>query len=339
MITVHILHAGISHPSPYFYNFCRYLENYDDFDYIINPELPEIPPVDKGIIYFNRLKRFYDSNDINTAKSFIKKIENCKRQGWKIVMTLHNFFPIDREITDVDEYVTRVFLNECDLVFTLSEYLRKSIKENYGINAINHGMGYNILDGPFNNNLVKHLKIDKYKYVYTFIGNIYPYKMLDKIIENFNKIDDAVLIIAGKESKNSLVNIEKLIDDNPNIYFYDGFVGENDWIKLSQITHAFVSLYDINLKTFKYGFFPSNYINIYNTGIPCISPRHEAIMEMMDDNQMIYYNFYDKDGLLNAMKYAKINSPKRLKNDVEKKYSWSMQIEIFTKCCRGLYEN
>ena len=74
MITVHILHAGISHPSPYFYNFCRYLENYDDFDYIINPELPEIPPVDKGIIYFNRLKRFYDSNYINTAKSFINKI-------------------------------------------------------------------------------------------------------------------------------------------------------------------------------------------------------------------------------------------------------------------------
>ena len=54
---------------------------------------------------------------------------------------------------------------------------------------------------------------------------------------------------------------------------------------------------------------------------------------------MIYYDFDDKDGLLNAMNYAMNNKIKRLKNNVYKRYSWDKQIEIFTKNVRGLYEN
>ena len=337
MIMVHILHAGISHPSPYFYNFIKQLDKYEDFDYVINPDLPEESPVDKGIIYFNRLKRFYDRNDMNTAKNFIETIKEKKKQGWKIVITLHNFFPIDREITEVDEYITKEFLSICEIVFTLSEHLKKSIKIHYGIDAINHGMGYNVLDGPFDNNLVKDFTKDKF--VFTFIGNIYPYKMLDKIIDTFKNIDNAYLIIAGKEPKNAKVNIKELIDNNPNIKFFNGFIGEKDWVKLSEITDVFISLYDIKIKAFEYGLFPSNYINIYNTGIPCISPRHESISELIDEEQMIYYDFDDKDGLLNAMNYAMNNKIKRLKNNVYKRYSWDKQIEIFTKNVRGLYEN
>ena len=340
MITIHILHAGITHQSPYFYNFCKYLGKFDDFNYIINPNLPQTSPDGNGIIYFNRLKRFYDSSDIKTAISFLKQIKDKKMQGWKIVMTLHNFFPIDREITDVDKYVTKHFLNECDLVFTLSEYLKNSIKKNYGIVAINHGMGYNFLDGPFNNNLVR--KIKKDKFVFTFVGNIYHYKMLDDVINTFNKINlsnNAYLIIAGTEAKNANVHIEELINDNQNIIFFNGFIGENDWLKLSEMTDVFISLYDISLPAFKYGFFPSNYINIYKTGKPCISPKHELFSEMMDDRQMIYYNFSDKKGLMNAMNYAMNHKIKKLNNDVYKRYNWDKQIEIFTQNVRRLYEN
>ena len=175
--------------------------------------------------------------------------------------------------------------------------------------------------------------------MFTFVGNIYPYKMLDKIIETFNKVDNAYLIIAGKESKNAKVNVEKLIDNNPNIKFFNGFIGKKDWIKLSEITDAFISLYDIKMKAFEYGLFPSNYINIYSTGIPCISPRHESISELIDDEQMIYYNFDDKDGLLNAMNFVMSHKIKRLKNNVYKRYSWDKQIEIFVETVRRLYEN
>ena len=119
-ITLWILHAGIEHPSPYFYNFCKYLKKYDNYEYIINPELPLEKHVNKGIVYFNRLKRFYKSDSLKSAKDFLKDIDTLKSNGWKIVWTLHNFFPIDRTITEVDEYVTNKFLKKCDIVFTVS---------------------------------------------------------------------------------------------------------------------------------------------------------------------------------------------------------------------------
>ena len=335
MITIYILHAGITHPSPYFYNFCKKIDKYDDFNYVINPDIPKEGPNGNGIIYFNRLKRFYDSNDKESAFKFIELIKSKKEQGWKIVMTLHNFFPIDRDITDVDEYVTKEFLNLCDLVFTLSEYMKKSIKKYYEINAINHGMGFNVLDGDFDNNIVKNNKYDKY--VFTFVGNIYKYKMLDKVIEDFNKIDNAYLIIAGRESKNASVFIKDLIKDNKNIIFYDGFIGNNDWKKISNITNCFINIYDINYPAFKYGFFPSNFINIYNTGICCISPKHDIVTEMMKDEQMIYYDFKDTNGLLNAMKKAIKLNKKPIINDTNKKYNWDRLIEIFTINCKELF--
>ena len=153
MLEIHILHAGITHPSPYFYNFCLNLDKYAEIKYTIDPNLPTNAPKDNGIIYFNRLKRFYDSDDINSVDSFLEKIKYLKSIGWKIVWTVHNFFPIDRTITNVDEFITEEFIKKCDLVFTLSEYLKQQIKNIYEINAINHGMGFNKLDNRCGCNL------------------------------------------------------------------------------------------------------------------------------------------------------------------------------------------
>ena len=335
MIKVHILHAGINHPSPYFYNFCNYLKKYADFEYVVDSNLPEVSPEDKGVIYFNRLKRFYDSNDINIANSFLDKIDNLKSMGWKIVWTLHNFYPIDRTLTNVDTFVTKKFINKCDLVFTLSECLKKSIKENFGIDAINHGMGFNILDNYFNKNIIDYKKD---KFTFTFVGNIYKYKMLDKIIDEVSMFNECNLVIAGTESKNANVHIEELIKGKDNIYFYNGFVGIDDWNKISEFTDCFISLYDYSIEAFKYGLFPSNCINIYNLGIPCISNDHESIREMLDDDQMIYFNDIDENGLYNAIKYALKHKSAKKNNNVLDRYSWDKQIEIFTKGVRGLYE-
>lgn len=336
MIDIHILHAGITHPSPYFYNFCNNIKKYKDFRYVIQADLPKSKPDNQGIIYFNRLKRFYDSNSMTSATKFLNEVKYLKKMGWKIVMTLHNFFPIDRDITFVDEYVTRHFLAECDLVFTLSNYLKNQIKQIYGIDAINHGMGLNVLDGSFNNDLFINYKKDK-KFTFVFVGNIYPYKLINQIIENFNLLNNCTLIIAGKLPNNSDVNIEKLINNNENIIYFSEFVGDDDWKRLRHIADCFINIYDLNLPAFKYGFFPSNFINIYNTGCPCISPRHPIIEELMEEKQMYYYNFNEKNGLLNAMCKVIADKPVKLNNDIKLRYDWSKVISCFADEVRGLF--
>ncbi len=333
-IKIWILHAGIDHPSPYFYNFCSELNAYENYEYVVNPELPLEEKVEKGIIYFNRLKRFY--NNAETADKFLSNIDYLKQKGWKIVWTLHNFFPIDRELSFIDEYVTNEFIKKCDLVFTISEYMKKSIKRYFGIYAINHGIGINQLNNNHVNPKVKEIKKDK-KFTFTFIGNIYKYKMINQVIETFKRMDNCRLIIAGREPQNANVNIEHLIDNNKNIIYIDSFIDKNDWKELSKITDIFISIYDLNLPAFKYGFFPSNYINIAKTGIKCISPKSDIIEELICKEQLITYNFNSKDGLYNAMSRAKSSVCTKVYVKQKYNYSWKETVSIFVNGCNKLF--
>ena len=331
-----ILHAGINHPSPYFYNFCKELDKIDDYSYVIDPNLPLDKNIKNGIVYFNRLKRFYKSDDINTALEFLNNIDSLKNNGWKIVWTIHNFFPIDRELSDIDYYVTSEFIKKCDKVFTVSSYMKKSIKKNYGINAINHGVGPNLLNNNKINEEVKKLNKSK-EFTFTFIGNIYKYKMLDQIIENFNKLKDCRLIIAGSESKNANVNMNKLINNNKNIIFIDSFIDKNDWKRIASLTDCFISLYDLYLPAFKYGFFPSNFINISKTNIRCISPKSIIFDEMICKRQMIYYDFDDENGLLNAMKKAQTFNNNIVRSKIKYNYDWQDVVKTFIDGCNEMF--
>ncbi len=336
-ITLWILHAGIEHPSPYFYNFCNELKNYKNYEYIINPELPLDKTINKGIVYFNRLKRFYKSEDINSAYTFLNNIDTLKNKGWKIVWTLHNFYPIDRTITDVDEYVTKEFLKKCDIVFTVSKYMKKSIKEHFNINAINHGVGVIQMDNHTMNEEVKKLKEDN-RFTFTFVGNIYKYKLIDKVIENFKKLNNCRLIIAGTESKNAFVNTKELVKGDNNIIFINNYIDIHDWEKITKITDCFLSLYDLNLPAFKYGFFPSNYTSIAKTGIKCISPKSKIIEEMMYSDQMLYYDFDSKDGLVEAMKKATRLRKNKVVIRHKYNYEWNKVLKVFTDSCNKLFK-
>ena len=335
-VKIWILHAGIDHPSPYFYNFCSELNTYENYEYIINPELPLEEKVNKGIIYFNRLKRFYNNDDVNTANEFLNNIDYLKQKGWKIVWTLHNFFPIDRELNSVDEYVTREFINKCDLVFTLSEYMKNSIKKHYNINAINHGIGINKLNNNYVNPKIKEIK-ESNKLTFTFIGNIYKYKMIDQIIKSFDKMEGCRLIIAGREARNANVNINNLIDNNKNIIYINSFIDKNDWEELSKVTDVFISIYDLKFPAFKYGFFPSNYINIAKTGIKCISPKSDIIEEIICKEQLITYDFNDKNGLYNAMLKAKSSVFNKVFVNQKYNYSWKEVVNKFVNSCNKLF--
>ena len=73
---VQILHAGIAHPSPYFYNFCNALRQIaPDIKLSVNPEIPSTSPRGQGILHFHRLKRFYQSDSQQSADVFIGNLK------------------------------------------------------------------------------------------------------------------------------------------------------------------------------------------------------------------------------------------------------------------------
>jgi glycosyltransferase involved in cell wall biosynthesis len=328
-IKLWILHAGLGHPSPYFYNLCNEFEKYKNIDIIVTPELPLNISTDNGIIYFNRLKRYYDSENINSVNEFLSQVDILKGNGWKLIFTLHNFFPIDRKITENDELLLKKFLPKMDLVFTFTNYMKDELKKNFGIEAINHSIGPNTLDNSFDKK-INIPNLSDNSFVFTFIGNISEYKMLEDVISNFKKIknDNTYLIIAGPNSRNYQLKYKA----DSNIIKINEFIGDSSWKELSAITNIFINTYDINRECFKYGFFPSNCIQIMQQKKICIVPKSSIMSEILP--QGYYYNYKDSYDLYKTMKRV-IKEQKEIKYKEKTypdcDYSWERMVNIIVK--------
>jgi len=298
-IKLWILHAGLGHPSPYFYNLCNEFRKFNNIDITVNPDLPLNVLTNDGVVYFNRLKRYYDSNDINSINEFLHKVDKLKNNGWKLIFTIHNFFPIDRKTTQNDEILLKRFLPKMDIVFTFTNYMKKSLKKNFGVNAINHSIGKYELDKSFDIP-IKIPNIEKDAFVFTFIGNISEYKMLDSIINNFIKINNkkTYLIIAGPDNK--FFNLK--YEENKNIIRINQFIGDKAWKSLCNLTNVFINSYDTNRECFKYGFFPSNCIQIIENKKFCIVPKCKVIEEILPNGY--YYTYKSKNNIYKVMKKA-----------------------------------
>ena len=334
---LYIPHAGLGHPSPFFYNLLKEFEKYKDIEIIVSPDLPTTK-VKNGIIYFHRLKRFYSSEDINSVHLFLNKIDELKANGWKIIWTIHNFFPIDRKITNVDEYLLEEFLNRVDIIFTITEYMKRQLHINYKKDAIVHSIGINNLDGWFDKNEFN-IELPKDAFVFSFVGNITKYKMLDQVVETFKKMQlkNSYLLIAGAGNKSNCFDFSNLPE---NVIYYENFVGNSDWKKICDLTNVFVNIYDLNYENFRFGFFPSNCIQLLNMGKVSISPKSEIFTELMPSTALIEYDFNDQEGLLNAMVYA-YNNKNNIK-EMEKHinadyYNWDKTLDIIVQKTKELF--
>ena len=341
MIKITILHAGINHPSPFIHSLCLELDKYEDIDYEIKPTLPHEKSIyNKHILYFHRLKRYYDSNDMASGEKFIYDIDVIKQLGYKIAWTIHNFLPIDRKITEVDEYVLKEFIKRADVLFTLTNKMKESLKNNFNIDSVMHSIGVNTLDGWFDKETINLDNLPKDAFLITFVGNVAPYKQIQKIIDYFNQIcnDNTYLLIAGQQAKNIDINLNI---NNDNIIRYDKFVGASSWDRICEKTNVFINLYDLNYENFKYGFFPSNSVTLSQKGIKIITPNSEIINELLPEEARISFDFNDDKTLLKSMKDSIVQNKKLVfdvNNDISNKYSWTKTTQIVVESFRNLFE-
>lgn len=328
-IKLWILHAGLGHPSPYFYNLCNEFKKHKNLEVIVKPELPIDISTNNGIIYFNRLKRYYNSNDIESINNFLSQVDTLKQKGWKLIFTLHNFFPIDRNINENDEILLKKFLPKMDLVFTFTDYMKHELKKHFKIDAINHSIGKNTLDNLFDKK-ISIPNIEENSFVFTFIGNISEYKMLDEVIENFKKIKQkkTYLIIAGPSSK----SYELKYGNDENIIRIDEFIGDSCWKDLCAFTDVFINSYDVNRECFKYGFFPSNCIQIMQYKKICIVPECAVMKEILPVGY--YYTYKEKKDLYKTMQRTikdQIKIKEQEYNYPSCNYSWEKMVNIILK--------
>ncbi len=292
---IYVLHAAIHHLSPYMHNLKIQLEKQHVEVFIIK-DLPPFTKVDKSILFFHRLRRFY--HDMGSAINFINSVKELKKCGWIIAYTVDNFVTLDSKNPDLDIWVFEHFIHLADCIFTHNESMRLGLIKNYRVPSICHGYGANSWESyPLQDDLtsVEFANALTDKVVFTYIGNVRPYKDLEFICSHISMFKNAMFIIAGPIFQNYCLDLSPY----KNVVVVDRFVQDTGWKTLASISDIFVCPYNIKSPGFEFGFFPSSLVQMAMYKKPILTPWCSSTEEILGANNAIYYEKDNIDQRLN----------------------------------------
>lgn len=312
---VHI--ASFPMPNPdtyYFWLYYQHLEKYgynlvdtrgQNFDCEwVQHNSPRIQ-----IIHFHWPAYIYSDKNftcfVQKLISFFKAIREAKRSGYKILWTIHNLFPHERN-NIVLEYIGRIILATlADVVFVHFAQAKKRVSQLFGrtknVEIIPHGT-FSLV---FKNNCSKAeartaLGIASHSFVYLLFGPIRPYKGIEKAIEAFKllNIPDSVLVIAGRPSDTKLSEfIAMESENNVSIKSFLRFIEEDE-------VQTFFNATDIVLLPYNNVFTSGNLFLALTFNKAVVAPDTGIISEVVDESFGIKYDPADKSALLQAMRNA-----------------------------------
>ncbi|MFW6026020.1 MAG: glycosyltransferase [Candidatus Woesearchaeota archaeon] len=138
-------------------------------------------------------------------KTFRVKLNLAKKLGYKIIYTVHNLIPHNKNRNKINKYI-KSLLDISDSIVTMGKSDKKKIEERYPDKKIDIIPHFHF-KGSYKNNISKkeakkRLNIPHKKFTYLFFGHLRKYKGIDKLIKIFKKTGlDAFLLIAGNSSQ------------------------------------------------------------------------------------------------------------------------------------------
>lgn len=237
--------------------------------------------------------------------SFFKALRKAKRSGYKILWTVHNLFPHEKN-NMVLEYIGRIILATlADVVFVHFTQAKRRVSQLFGrtknVEIIPHGT----FSSVFKNSCTKAeartaLGIAPQSFVYLLFGPVRPYKGIEKAIEAFKSlnISDSVLVIAGRPSDTKLSEfIAMESKNNVRIKSFLRFIEEDE-------VQTFFNATDIVLLPYNNVFTSGNLFLALTFNKAVVAPDTGIISEVVDESFGIKYDPADKSALLQAMRNA-----------------------------------
>ena len=239
--------------------------------------------------------------------------------GYKVVWTVHNLLPHKRLF--LDDRKARIFLSK--IVDTKIVHSEVTIAEmsDMGMDTtstvtIPHG---NYI-GSYKNKISqtesrKKLGIDDKDFVFLFFGNGKKYKGVEKLVEEFKKINipNSKLVVAGKLESSSL-----FINEVKNVVFFDKYI-PNDEVQL------FFNASNLAVYPFSKVTTSGSVLLSLSFGKAIIYPLIGNLTDL-PKNIGIPYSADDTDGLKNSLLWAYKNK-KEIKQQNENAYKYAKTLD------------
>jgi glycosyltransferase involved in cell wall biosynthesis len=191
-------------------------------------------------LHWVELQYSYGNAPIGQAKrslqNLLLKLRYLQQRGTRLVYTVHNLSQHEGLHPQLNLQANRWLFRHADAIHvhdrTSAEAVAQIYNRHENIFIIPHGNYIGVYPNQVNRDEARtRLGIPPEPFVYLFMGQLRPYKGLDRLIQAFIKLNDSgtILIIAGQVSNTDYVqSIRTQIDGRANIKLFPDFVPNED---------------------------------------------------------------------------------------------------------------
>ncbi|MBN1408084.1 MAG: glycosyltransferase, partial [Calditrichaceae bacterium] len=210
----------------------------------------------------------------------------------------------------ISKYLVKTILNNVSIIIVHSDVIKKSlidslnlkIKNIHKIHITNYGTEP-IVVMPNRQESLKILGLQRIKKkIVLFFGNVRMDKGIFELLKlnHFNRMDNYILLIAGKLTGIDKDKFYKLIEENSNIIFHEGFIDEN------KIKHYYNVAEYLILPYHNYFISASGPLTLsltYRTPVICSQAKH--IKNFVEKyNIGLSFDLYNENSFRDTIEYA-----------------------------------
>jgi len=260
------------------------------------------------VLHINWLHHFYRADDLETGVErlnvFVDRLHFAKHLGYRIVWTMHNFYPHERPFPELDHVAQLAMCGIADHVVAHCEYAANLAREHFyrtkKLHVIPHG---NYIDA-YPNDISREdardrLNIADDAFVYVFVGNARPYKGIERLMAAFDEVGDdkSVLLLMMRSGLNPEYadEIKKKVKGNDRVLAFTSSFFERDAFQM------YLNAADVAVLPFVDVLTSGSAILALSFGKPLILPHIGCLPELMDDSMGKLFDPQEVRGLENAM--------------------------------------
>lgn len=260
------------------------------------------------VLHINWLHHFYRAEDLQMGvtrlNDFVEKLNFAKHLGYRIVWTMHNFYPHERPFPELDHLAQLSMCRLADHVVAhcgyAAELARKHFYRLKNLHVIPHG---NYIDAYPNVVLRfearQQLKIADDAFVYVFVGNARPYKGIERLIEAFGQVADekSVLLLMMRSGLNPVYaqEIQAKVQDHDRILAFASPFFERDEFQ------TYLNAADVAVLPFVDVLTSGSALLALSFGKPVILPHIGCLPEVVDQTMGHLFDAKASRGLQAAM--------------------------------------
>lgn len=277
-------------------------------DYAFERDWLERRRADHEILHLHWLHLFYRADDLQTTVKrychFAENLTFARQLGYRIVWTMHNFYPHDRPFPEVDHLVRLLVCRLADAVIAHCHYAADLAQKRFYYNGAVHVIPHGHFIDAFTNDVSpqdarKRLNLPQDAFVYLFFGNARTYKSVETLIEAFANVAaaDARLVLMMRHSSNpgyaEHLRMQAKRDERVHMFSSDYFP-ESDF-------QFYLNSADIVVLPFSEVLTSGSAIAALSFGKPVIVPKIGCLPELIDDTMGLLYDPKHARGLEDAL--------------------------------------